>query len=358
VSVAATAEVNADLKAAARIARRYMRMQRQHPLWARVCHRGNLRIALEWVAIIAVTYFLVFFVKDWRLLAVLLPGWFIYSALSLDSIVHCFNHWPLFQAKRLNVLWRGLGIFVFWCPLEVRYNHWQHHQAYDLDDDPQEVLRALARRGAWGRMVGIGRYFATETLKSVWSFLPWHSSPEYIAKLRRTRPAHYWEIVLTRWLCCAWMALLIFLRPWETLLFLLPGTFLLAPLASFVMNLTDHLPAQLDHPFRQATYLEPHGWLQGLASMVNHQTAATHLTHHLFPQVHFAHARRLQRRLLKYYRRYQAPQSLIVNTLLLGNPLALVSVTRKMLQQMTPVPRLSSCRPDLTPVMSSESGPA
>jgi hypothetical protein len=99
------------------------------------------------------------------------------------------------------------------------------------------------------------------------------------------------------------------------------------------MNLTDHLPADLAHPFRQATYFEPASRMERLLSAVNHQTAATHLTHHLFPQVHFAHSRRLQKRLLPLYRRHRAPRSLIVNTTLLGNPLALLLVLRQVLHQ-------------------------
>jgi fatty acid desaturase len=109
-----------------------------------------------------------------------------------------------------------------------------------------------------------------------------------------------------------------------------------APLGSFIMNLTDHAPSDLTHPFRQATWLEPRTRMERLISFVNHQTAATHLTHHLFPQVHWIHMPRLQRRMRKLYTRYDAPPSMVVNTTLLGNPLALLRVLGS-LKKLRPV---------------------
>jgi fatty acid desaturase len=99
------------------------------------------------------------------------------------------------------------------------------------------------------------------------------------------------------------------------------------------MNLTDHAPSDLTHPFRQATYLEPRTRMEKALSFVNHYTAATHLTHHLFPHVHWSHIRRLQRRLLRLYERWGAPRSMIVNSVLLGNPLGFVKVLRDLRRQ-------------------------
>lgn len=76
--------------------------------------------------------------------------------------------------------------------------------------------------------------------------------------------------------------------------------------------------------------------MERLISFVNHQTAATHLTHHLFPQVHWIHMPRLQRRMRKLYTRYDAPSSMVVNTTLLGNPLALLRVLGS-LKRLRPV---------------------
>src|SRR6202043_1555605 len=126
----------------------------------------------------------------------------------------------------------------------------------------------------------------------------------------------------------AWIVILLALRWRETLFLFLPATLVVALLASLLMNLTDHAPSDLRHPFRQATYLEPRTRLGRLFSWVNHFTAATHLTHHLFPQVHWIHVRRLQRRLGRLYARHEAPHSLIVNSMLLGNPFALLRVLR------------------------------
>ncbi|MFN0058643.1 MAG: fatty acid desaturase [Planctomycetota bacterium] len=331
-TTATAPDVRHDLEAAKRVARRYLHLQTHNAAFARVCTRANTLLAIEWLGQIVVTLAVVYLLQPWWLAALALVPWFIYSTLALDNIVHATNHWPVFRREAWNVAWRALGVLVFWCPLEVRYHHWQHHRAYDLADDPQTLLRAICRRTFWGRRIGVCRYLAIETLRSVVSFLPWSKHPDYIRSLRTKRPAHYWEIVVSRWACLAWLGLLGYLGLERTLFLLIPGSFLVSPLASLLMNLTDHLPADLAHPFRQATYGEPKSRFERVVSALNHQTAATHLTHHLFPQVHFAHCRRLQRRLLASFRRHDAPQSLVLNSILIGNPIALYTVLRTVLR--------------------------
>lgn len=318
--------VRADLRTAWRTARRFLRLQREHPLWLRRQALADRLLALEWAALIAVTYLLVFGPLAWPLKLALLIPWSLYSSLALDVAVHYFNHWPPFRREGLNVALRALGVLVFFSPLEVRYHHWQHHRYNDPFDDPQTALQEIARRPGWRSWAALGRYLGKETLRSVWGFLPWSEMPPYIRALRDTRPAHWREIVATRWAGPCWLVALLVWRPLETALLLVPATLLVAPLASFIMNLTDHAPSDLAHPFRQATWLEPRTRMERLISFVNHQTAATHLTHHLFPQVHWVHMRRLQRRMGRLYQRYGAPRSMVVNSALLGNPLALARV--------------------------------
>jgi fatty acid desaturase len=83
---------------------------------------------------------------------------------------------------------------------------------------------------------------------------------------------------------------------------------------------------------------------------VNHFTAATHLTHHLFPQVHWIHIRRLQRRLRRLYLRHEAPHSLIVNSMLLGNPLALLRVLGSLRHEPGPAGRWPRAQAPPAPV--------
>jgi fatty acid desaturase len=331
--------VAADLRRARLLARRLMRLQRQHPLFIRRQNRANLLLVLEWAALIAGTCLLVYGPLPLPLKAVLLVPWAIYSSLAMDVAIHYFNHWPPFSRSWANAGVRALGILVLTSPLEVRYHHWEHHRYNDPDDDPQLTLARFQRAPGLRGWLALGRYLGTEVARSAWGYLPLSPLPPYIRVLRRTKPADYWEIVATRWAVPAWIVILLALRWRETLLLFLPATMIVSLLASFLMNLTDHAPSDLRHPFRQATYLEPRGRMRRLFSWVNHFTAATHLTHHLFPQVHWLHVRRLQRRLRPLYSRYQAPHSLIVNSMLLGNPIALLRVLRALRHEPGPAGR-------------------
>jgi fatty acid desaturase len=335
----APGEVQGDLRRARRLARRLMRLQREHPLFLRRQRQANRLLAAEWVAVIGITFLLAYSPLPWFCKVALLIPWAIYASLALDVAIHYFNHWPLFERPGAMVALRLLGIAVFTSPLEVRYHHWEHHKYSDPTDDPQLLLARIQAAPGLRGWLALSRYLAVETTRSIWGFLPLSPLPPYIRVLRRSRPAHYWEIVATRWAAPVWLAALLALNWRATVLYLLPATLLVAPLASLLMNLTDHAPSALDHPFRQATYCEPATRLARLVSWINHFTAATHLTHHLFPQVHWLHVRRLQRRLLPIYRAYGAPQSLIVNSMLLGNPLALLGVVGALRQIRPPAVR-------------------
>ena len=315
-----------DLDAVARIGRRFLRLQRSHPRWLRAMRQADRRLAAEWCALIGLTYLIIYGPLPWQLKLVILVPWGIYASFSADVIVHYSNHWPPFRNGIVHGVWRSLGVLIFWAPLEIRYHHWQHHQAYDLEDDLQHRLRQLARRSFVPRVCGLAWYLAVESFRLQWSFMPWAPLPDYIRRLRRSRPAHYWEIVLVRWACAAWLLALLVVAPLETALLMLPLLLVISPFASVLMNLTDHTPGDLTHPFRQATYHEPTTLWERLGSALNHQTAAPHLTHHLCPQVHFAFVVRLQRRLLRYYRRHGAPESLMCGTALVGNPWAVAAV--------------------------------
>jgi fatty acid desaturase len=331
--------VEADLRRARQLARRLMRLQRQHPLFLRRQNRANRILVLEWILLIAGTLLLVYGPWPWVWKVMLLVPWAIYSSLAMDVAIHYFNHWPPFERPWANSVVRLLGVAVLTSPLEVRYHHWEHHRYSDPDDDPQVMLARFQGAQRLRGWIALGRYLGAEVLRSAWGYLPLSPLPPYIRVLHRTKPAHYWEIVLNRWAVPSWIVVLIVLRWRETVFLFLPAMAAVALLASLLMNLTDHAPSDLRHPFRQATYLEPQTPLERLVSTVNHFTAATHLTHHLFPQVHWLHVRRLQRRLRPLYARYDAPRSLIVNSMLLGNPVGLLRVLRALRSEPGPAGR-------------------
>jgi fatty acid desaturase len=341
--------VDSDLRRARQLARRLMRLQRQHPLFIRRQSRADAWLVVEWVALIAATYLLVYGPLPWAAKAVLLLPWAIYSSLALDVAIHYLNHWPPFSRTWPNVVVRGLGVLLLTSPLEVRYHHWEHHRYSDPDDDPQITL-ARIRGGGLRGWLALGRFLFTEVGSSAWGYLPLSSLPPYILALRQTKPAEYWEIVATRWALPVVILTLLLLRWQETLFLFLPATLVVALFASLLMNLTDHAPSDLRHPFRQATYLEPRSGLEHLFSLVNHHTAATHLTHHLFPQVHWIHVRRLQRRLLHLYARHDAPQSMIVNSMLVGNPVALLRVLAALRHEPGPAGRWPAVSPSSAPL--------
>ena len=93
--------VREDLRKAWRTARRFLRLQREHPLWRRRQAIADRLLALEWLLLIAVTYLLVFGPLPWPLKLVLLIPWSLYSSLALDVAVHYFNHWPPFRREGL-----------------------------------------------------------------------------------------------------------------------------------------------------------------------------------------------------------------------------------------------------------------
>ena len=277
---------------------------------------------LEWYAHLLLTYLLIYGTDAWYAKVLLLP-WSIYSALALDSIIHNVNHWPPPPRWHIYLVWRWSAILLGMVPLSIKYQHWVHHRSYDLEEDPQNELRRICATSRLKFAFLLGRYVAREVGSSIKDLIPGIQQAGMTWRLRVTRPADYYEIIASQWLRAVLIACLLFADPYDTICFFIPVVVLVPPVVSNLMNLTDHLPAQLDHPFRQATYFHPGSSFERALCSLNHYTAATHLTHHLFPDIHFAFLHRLQSRLLPIYRRHEAPKSLIITTVLCGNPLAL-----------------------------------
>lgn len=296
-----------DIARANALAHRYLAAQVADSSVRRRVRFANAFLLAEFIITVAATY-IVIYAAPWPVLLIVVVPWSIVSSLFLDNAVHYLNHWPPFRHKRLNALWRAAGALVFFNVVEIRHHHWQHHRDLEID---------AATTPGWN-----------ELIREWWSSISslWQSFPPLIADLRRTHPDEYVEIVIIRAASAALLILLVVLAPARTLLIFIPSMFVVGPFCSLLMNVTDHSSGDSTNPFRQATWLEATTRAERIASAVNHFTAATHLTHHLFPQVHWILIRDLQRELAPLYRAYAAPRSLIVNSTLLGNPFRLLRV--------------------------------
>lgn len=314
---------NVDREEARAVARAFDARVRDDPRARRRERRAGHRLALEWLGIIAVTYLLVYGVRSTPLKIALLIPWSIYSSLALDNITHYANHWPLFEGRFKNAFFRMSGVLVMFNPLEIRAIHAAHHRAYSRRDNDEYPFDPSKRDAPfWG-------YLFKETLAGLRVLIPWRAMDEAVVTLGERRPAELREIRLVRWAFLGWFAVLAIADWRDTLFYFVPTVLLVGSFASLVMNLTDHIPGDPRHPFRLATYLEPSTARERMLSALNHQTCATHLTHHLFPGVHWVHLRDLQRRLAPIYARNGAPRSLIVNTTLCGNPIRMALLLRE-----------------------------
>jgi fatty acid desaturase len=319
-----SAEVVRDRALARQIARRLAAELEREPGAALRVRRAGHRLAAEWLLLVAATYLLVYAVRPpWLVLLLLLP-WSFAASLALDNITHYANHWPLFESRAANALFRWSGVLVLFNPLEIEAVHHQHHRAYARVDNDERVFTEADRGRSFWRYLLVG---ALEGLLLLWPLRP---LPPEVRALERRRPAAHREVLALRWAFPLWLLLLTLLAPRETLLFLLPVLTLQGSFASLVMNLTDHIPGDPRHWFRLATWLQPRSRGEQILSALNHHTCATHLTHHLFPAWHWVHLPRLQAELAPLYQKHGAPRSLLVGSALLGEPLGLWRVLREL----------------------------
>jgi fatty acid desaturase len=311
-----TAACREDQDRARATARAFEQELRANPDAARRERRAGLQLALEWCALLAVSLGLIYGPLPLLAKVLLLVPWSLYAALAFDNITHYANHWPLFGVRALDALWRWSGVLVFYHALEIRAIHNDHHRAYARADNDERIFGARER----GRSFAL--YLVQGALGGLRALLPWRAMDASVASLRTKRPDQHREIVLQRWTSALLFAALAWLAPLETLALYVPAILLMGSLGSLVMNLTDHIPGDAQHPFRLATYLQPRTRAERFYDAVNHHTAATHLSHHLYPTVHWVHLPALQARLAPIYARQGAPLSRLRNSTLLGNPLA------------------------------------
>jgi fatty acid desaturase len=320
--ITAPEDGSADRAEARAVARAFEQALRADPGATIRERRAGLLLACEWLAILAVTYGIVYGVRPPGLKIALLLPWSLYASFALDNVMHYANHWPLFRSATMNALFRASGALVFFNPLETRAIHNAHHRAYNRADHGERVF------GPEDRDKSFLVYLLAGTLAGLRLLVPFRPLDPAVLLVGKRRPEELREIRVLRWAATLWFGLLAALDWRDTLFYFVPAVLLVGSFGSLVMNLTDHIPGDPRHPLRIATYDEPRTNVAELCSALGHQTCATHLTHHLFPRVHWIHLRALQRRLLPIYERNGAPRSLLVNSTLMGNPLRLLSVVR------------------------------
>ncbi|HRI62173.1 MAG TPA: fatty acid desaturase, partial [Saprospiraceae bacterium] len=190
-------------------------------------------------------------------------------------------------------------------PLEIRAIHHEHHRAYNRLDNDERAF------GPADRGKSFGWYVIEIAFDGLRILNPFREMQPSVVALRRRRPGQFREVLVMRGLFTAWFVVLVLLDWRDTLFFYLPSVVLIGSFGSTVMNLTDHIPGDPSHTFRLATWTEPRTRTESLFSAVNHQTCATHLTHHLFPRIHWVHLRALQAQLAPIYERHRAPYHVV-----------------------------------------------
>jgi fatty acid desaturase len=318
----------ADFDAARRLAAAHVRATRADPRAAARERLSGHWLALEWLFLLVVTYALVYTGLPWWFKLTALIPWSLYAGFSLDCITHYANHWPLFRASWANAAWRLSAVAVLFNPREIHHIHLEHHRTYNRPDGGDVPYTA--------EMVGhsLWPHFARELLTSLRILNPLRPLADEVAALARTQPSELREVRRMRWAFPLWLALLFALDPWNTLLYFVPFVIMIGGFASELMNWTDHYPGDPLHPFRLATHCEPTTRAERCFARLNHRTAATHLTHHLFPAVHWVHLADLQRTLAPIYARHGAPRSLLLTSLIIGNPWRLYTTIRAIDRQM------------------------
>jgi len=311
-----------------RIATNFQKSSNKNLKFKKIQSISDKFLAIEFLAITFLTFIFIFYLDSLYLRLIILIPWSIYSSLTIDNIIHYYNHSNFFSSSWINILWRSLGILTFNFILEQKYHHWQHHKFDNSLDDPLTTLKSENEHQTFHEFV----------LKDIFHFyvdtIPLNKFlPDYIKKLKLTKSKEYFEILVNRLACLLFLMTLFVVDFYNTLFFYVPFVILIPPIVTFTMSLTDHVPGNPNHKFQLATYFNPQNKLERIYSFVNHYSAATHLTHHLFPYVHWSCLPELQSRITKYYIKFNAPKSIIINSFLLGNPFILFKIVTEIKNQ-------------------------
>jgi fatty acid desaturase len=222
-----------------------------------------------------------------------------------ESCLHYAVHAPVFRKK----VWNGLHR-LSWCvfPLPVvlyRREHFHHHRYNNLSHDQTTTLD---ESGA--RHVSVLTYVRRNVA----------STRDFYALLTRSERR---EAALHLVLCVALQVGLCLFDRSTGALFWLPVAWVGAPAMNALFCYFGHVPGNPYNKYRASTYVPVDHWWQRALSWLDFHNSAYHLTHHLFPSVHWSELDRLQKKMEPEYTRHRSPRSLAFNSMILLNPFAL-----------------------------------
>jgi fatty acid desaturase len=222
-----------------------------------------------------------------------------------ESCLHYAVHAPVFRKKFLNALHR-LSWFVFPLPVVLyRREHFHHHRFNNLSHDQTTTLD-----DSGSKHVSVFTYVA-RNISSTRDFYVLLNASE-----RREALVHIG-------LCIALEAALCFFDRAAGLAFWLPVSWLGVPAMNALFCYFGHVPGNPYNKFRASTYVPVHHWWQRALTWLDFHNSAYHLTHHLFPSVHWSELESLQKRMEPEYAKHRSPRSLAFNSMILLNPFAL-----------------------------------
>jgi beta-carotene hydroxylase len=245
-----------------------------------------------------------------------------------ESPLHYATHAPVFRAKIGNTVHR-LSWFIFPLPAVLyRREHFHHHRHDNLGPDKTTTVDASGRRHV-SVLVYVCRNIAST--RGFWN---------------RLDRAEQREAALHVALCVALAAILFSIDPVTTLVFWLPVSWVIAPAMNALFCYFGHVPGNPHSKYLASTYAPVERPWQRALCWLDFHNAAFHLTHHLFPGVHWSELERVQKALEGEYQRRGSPRSLAFNSMILLNPLALLATVWRVnrARDATPIASLPPAR--------------
>jgi fatty acid desaturase len=260
-------------------------------------------------AVLITFYFIFSAAPPWGRIAMFWIG----SVLAgrIEAILHWTTHHASFRSDRFNLLHRLSYCLIPVPAIWYRYLHFHHHR---FDNSPADLTSTVGADG--GAHQSLPRYLLGSLLR-----------PNYFPILRQMKPAGRREFWLSMSLTLLVTAVFFVVDWYATLLFWLPVTWISSTLVVALYNYTDHVPGDPQDPIRYATYSPLGTRYQRLLSYLDLHNISTHVTHHRFPAVYWADLPARQRREEPLYRARRTPLTFALNSGILFNPLAFLTMT-------------------------------